>query len=494
MINKNSHSLKANYFYNFIGQILVLIIPLITTPYLARILLETGNGQIAFSETVISYFVIGASLGFSLYGQRQIARFQNDSYERSKVFYEIVLVRFLFVISSCFLLLLTNSFSLYGYSYRKLIYIYVLQVVAVAFDFNFFVQGLEDFKTIALRTVLVKIVSLIFIFLFVKESTDAWIYSLIYCLSIVFSNLLIVPKISKNVIKVKFNQLEFKKHLFPAFIIFLPTLSATIYSSLDKIMIRYLCENPDYHNGCYSQALKINQTMLVLVLVINSIMIARNSKLFQENNITQIKSNVQLAYKYVIHLGVPLICGMAITANNLCSWFLGDGYKEVPILLSIMGTRFITSGIASVYGDQLFISIGKEKITTIAHITTGVVNLLLNFIFIPWLGAIGGAITTAICEFVDFIILFFMTVKFKYIDAKQFLASFIKPIIASLVMTCCIFYIERAVHYSIWSFLLIALVGFTIYIIVLFLLKDDFALLTYKKFIYPILARFKKKM
>ena len=433
-IENNKTSLKSNYIYNFISQILTLVIPLITTPYLARIFHESGNGQIAFAETIVSYFLIFANFGFAVYGQREIAKKQNDIVERSKVFFEITYLRIAFAASSFLILLLTNMFNAYGQQYQKLIYIYGIQVLAVAFDFNFLLQGMEDFKTIALRTIILRLILLACVFLFVKNENDMRIYALIFCSSILLSNFLVCPKVIKYIIPIKIKELQFKKHLMPALIIFLPTLSATIYSSLDKIMIRYLSPNPDYDNGCYSQALKINQVVLILITVIETIMIARNTRLYSDGKIEEFKNNIRLSEDYVFHIGIPLLCGMCITSYNVSSWFLGDGYKEVPILLCVMSTRFLTSGLATVYGNQLLLPLSKEKYITYAHLGTGISNFILNFIFIPWLGAIGGAITTAISEGVDFLILLLIAHKFKFIEYKSLFKNMIKPLLASSIM------------------------------------------------------------
>lgn len=485
-------SLKVNYIYNFISQIITLIIPLITIPYLSRVFHEDGNGRIAFAETIVSYFIMLANLGFSTYGQREIAKNFQNKVSRSKVFWEIVLLRLLFTFGSFTILILTNLIDLYGSSYQTLIYIYGIQVIAVIFDFSFFFQGLEDFKTIAIRTTILRILCLILIFIFVKDENDLGIYVLIYSLSILLSNLIMIPRLVKFLCKIPFKDLNFKKHLLPAFIIFLPTLTVTIYGSLDKLMIRYLAENPDYNNGCYTQALKINQTVLVLIIVIESVMVARNSTEYGKKNFDAIRQNVKFGTDYVLFIGLPLIAGMCITATNISSWFLGDGYDEVPLLLCIMSSRFITSGLASVYGNQLFISIGKEKLTTIAHVATALINLCLNFVFIPRFGAVGGAITTAIAESIDFIFLFGFAIKYKWVRVSDVLKSSLKPFIATLIMTLAIYFISINLSYSIFTFLLITFSGGIIYLLVLVILKDKFLFICFKKVLIPVYRKFKK--
>lgn len=485
-MKNNGRSLKKNYVFNFISQVLTLIIPLITTPYLSRIFHEVGNGQIAFANNIITYFTMIANLGYSVYGQREVAKYQDDEYMRSKIFWEIVIIRVVLSIVSFTILLITTFSGIYGHSYTKLIMLFSIQVIAIAFDVNFYYQGEEDFKSIAIRTIILRSLCLILIFTFVKHENDTWIYALIYSSSVLFANLIMWPKLLKMIKKVSIKDLEFRRHFIPALIIFLPTLATTIYGSLDKLMIGYLAKNPDYQNGCYNQALKLNQTILVLITVIDSIMVARNSHDYAVGEYDKMKKHIRFSCDYVLHLGIPLIVGMCVLSKNLSSWFLGDGFAEVPMLLNIMSIRFIASGLACVFGNQLFIAIGKEKYTTIAHITTAFSNLILNFVFIPWLGAIGGSITTAIAEVIDCMVLAIIAIKGQYISGKELLQGLPKPVIAAAIMFLTIKPIETAFHYSIISFCFITFIGIIVYVGTLLLLKDIFSNYCFNKVVMPI--------
>ena len=145
------HGLKTNFIFNFISQILTLIIPLITTPYLSRVLHEAGNGQYSFSASIITYFILFANLGFDIYGQRQVAAFQNDKENKSKVFWELFILK---CITTAFSLMILYSvaFSVgFGEKYTKLILLMSIQVVAIPLDIQFLFRGDEDFKSIADR-------------------------------------------------------------------------------------------------------------------------------------------------------------------------------------------------------------------------------------------------------------------------------------------------------------------------------------------------------
>lgn len=466
--------LKSNFIYNFIGQILVLIVPLITAPYLARVLHEVGNGQYSYASSIITYFNLFANLGFDIYGQRQIARYQDDKYNKSRVFWELFLLKCITTALSL-VVLASLVFSVgFGESYNYLIMIMSLQIIAIPFDIQFLFRGDEDFKAIAIRTILMRVAALVCIFLFVKDEGDLWIYALLMSASTLGANLIMWPTIVRRISFVKPSQLKLFHHLKPAFLIFLPTLAVTIYSVFDKTMIGLLAANPDYENGCYEQAYKLNSVALLLVTVISSVMISRNAHDYQVGDKKSLENHLYFACNYVWMMGLPLIVGFAVMSENLSSWFLGEGYVEVPLLMKVMSVRFIASGFGVVFGDQLFIAIGKEKYPTIATLCAAVVNVLLNYFLIPIWGATGAAIATAVCEVVVTSVLVFFAWRHKVLSLKKVLFSSWKYIVAAGVMFVPIFFMQMYMGYSVWTFAVIVAVGVIVYFLALLLLRDSF--------------------
>lgn len=466
-------SLKSNFIYNFISQILTLIVPLITTPYLSRVLHEEGNGRFGFSSSIITYFVLFANLGFDMYGQRQIASCKNDE-ERSKVFWEVFILKTIFT-SVALAVLYSIIFTVgFGENYNLLILILSLQVITIPFDIQYYFRGEENFKSIAIRTIIMRVVGLICIFVFVKTENDTWIYTLCYAVSMVFSNLIMWPSIIGKIKKVPPKQLELTRHLKPTLIIFLPTLAVTIYSVFDKTMIGLLAENPDYENGCYEQAYKINSVALLLVTIISSVMVSRNARDFSQGNMDEFKRHIARAIRYVWMMGLPLIVGFAVLSGNLSSWFLGDGYEEAPLLMQIMSVRFVISGLGTVFGDQLFIAARKEIYPTIATFVAAALNVGLNWVLIPRYGATGAAISTAVCEVTVTTILAILALAKKFVSLKTIFGSIWRYAIAAAVMFAPIFFMQKYLGNGIWQFILITFVGVLAYFTMLIILRDKF--------------------
>lgn len=478
MTNKiKKNSLTVNYIFNFINQILSLIVPLVTSPYLARIFHEEGNGQISFANTIISYFVTFAALGFSYFGQREIAKVQNKPEQQKLIFWNVFFGKLISTVISTSVLFFLVFFNVFGEKYQLLLWLFAIQVIAVPFDITFYFQGNENFCNIAIKTIIYRLLSIVCIFCFVRTSEDLWIYALCYSLATFVANIIMWPSALKVVGFPSFKKLSLKNIWKPVFVIFLPALAVTVYASLDKVMIGYLAPNPDYDNGCYSQALKINQTILILITVIDSIMVARNSSLYGKGDLDSLKKNLYTAFNYVLFLGIPLIVGMCLLSSNLCSWYLGTGYDEVPILLCIMSARFLVSGFTVVIGNELFIVVGKEKITTIATLVTGLINLGLNFVLIPSLGAVGAAITTTISEIICAIILMAFCFGKKFLAVSKVLRMAVKPIVGVFPMAIVVYFLNKFLPYTLWSFLVITMIGMILYFSTLLALRDKFLIM-----------------
>ncbi len=473
---KARRSLKLNFIYNFISQILTLIIPLITTPYVWNVLGRDGNGQYSYSLSIITYFIFFANLGFDLYGQKQIAACREDKEKKSAIFWELFILKLITTAIAMGVLLGVLFGVGFGGKYDKLILILSIQIVAVPFDIQYFFRGDEDFLSIALRTILMKVAGMICIFVFVKNDTQVWLYSLCLSLSIIASNLIMWPSAVFRLGRVPLKQLSLLRHLKPAILVFLPTLAVVVFSVFDKTMIGLLAQNPDAENGYYEKAYQINSVALLLVTIISLVMMSRNAYDYSEGHYDKVQEHLYSASRYVWMMGLPLIVGFAVLSHNLCAWFFRTEYEGIPILLIIMSVRFIASGFTEILSNQLFIAIGKNHYPLIATGCAAVINVTLNYFLIPRYGAVGAAIATAVCEVANTAVHFVIAVRKKYISFFKVMASSWRYIISAGIMFVPIFFMQRAMGETLWTFLLITITGGVVYALSLFLLRDAFFL------------------
>lgn len=474
----NKNSVKRNYIYNLVYQIFLLIVPLLVTPYIARVLGSDGSGRYAFSYSVVTYFTLFANIGFSYYSQRYISRLNDDKKINSISFWEIFLARLIPTVLTCIVYIILIGFNFFG-SYQVLMEILIINVISCGFDISFFYQGKEDFKKIVIRNVVIKSLSIISIFIFVKENSDLWIYTLIQSLTVFFSNISLWTYLPKDLCKVRFSELKPIKHLWPALLLFIPAIATTIYTSLDKTMIT-LITGDESQTGNYDYADKFVKIALTVISSLGTVMISRNSKLLSQDNFKIFKDNLNKTCVYVFLAGFPMMFGLIAISDNLIPWYLGEGYNSASDILKILSPLVLIIGFSSIFGLQCLIPLGKDKKFTIAIVAGALINCLFNFLFIYLFGVYGAAIATIIAETCVTIIMFIFCRK--YVSVSFIFKKSWKYFAASLIMFGICFLESFYFRSSVLFTLLIAFTGITIYLFLLILLRDEITLMYTRKF------------
>ena len=487
-----SPNIKKNAIYSLISKLLITIIPVVTTPYLARVLGEVGNGQISYVSSIITYFTLAASLGFATYGQREIAKCRDDREQRSITFWEIFTTKVITTTVSLGVLAVLIFTIGFGERYNTLMLIMSLQVIAVIFDIEYLYTGNENFKSIAIRNIIVKVIGVALIFIFVRTADDVWIYALYLSLSTVFSYLIMWTGIKKYVGFVSIKKLKPWRHLKGTFIIFLPMVITSLFTTFDKTMIGMLSPNPDYDNGCYEQAYKINNIAQTFITIFSGVIMPRNVYAYNTGDIETMNNNVYKTCRYVWITSLFLVAGFMVLSENFCEWFLGAGYDEVPLLLYIMSIRLLVSGFSIIFGDR-FIAMGKEKYWMISVLIGAITNIGINAILIPIWGAIGAAIATAACEVVILIIMSILTFRNNGLSFKNVFAPSWRYIIAAGEMFCVMFIMQQFMPYIVWSFFVIGLTGAALFAGMLLLLRDDFFIGLLRSVFGKVFAKFGRK-
>ena len=464
-------SVAKNYIYNLIYQILVLIIPLITTPYLSRVLGAEGIGIYSYTISIVTYFTLFGSLGIAMYAQREIAYVQDDKEKRSKIFYELFILRAITLSISMimfyFIFVRTGDYSTY---YKILL----LEIFAVIFDISAFFQGMEEFKKIINRNLIVKCISIICIFLFVKQSTDLNIYLAIYVLSNFLGNISLWIYLPKYIHKIKIKTLNLLQHLKPTITLFIPQIATQIYTVLDKTMIGTLIINKA-EVGYYEQAQKIITIILTLVTSLGTVMLPRIANKFATGKKEEINKNILKSFNFVYFLSLPMVFGMIAISKDLIPWFLGESFEKSIYIIYIISPIILLIGLSNVIGIQYLLPIKRQKQYSISVILGAITNLIFNFIFIPKFLSIGAAIATLIAEIVVTGVQF-GCVRKEY-KIKEVLMMGIKYFIASILMFVVILILNELILLGISVVLRMAIdvvIGIVIYFIMLIILKDKF--------------------
>ena len=458
-----------NYIFNTSYQLLALIVPLITTPYISRVLRPSGIGVYSYTYSIVCYFTLCAILGTATYGNKKIGILQDNPIERTKKFWDIFLLRF--ITSSIALGLYIIYVCLFS-SNKEIAFIQSFYILGVMFDISWFFQGMEDFKRIAIRNYIIKVVNVIIIFTFIHNYNDLWKYVFSLAFLTWIGNLSIWPYLRKYIVRVKgYKPCPFKD--FNVILqLFIPTAALQIYAIVDKTMIGEMTTQ-SVQNGYYEQAEKIVKMCLMLVTALPTVLLPKVSKAYAENKLEDAKNYLYKAYNFVWFLGTPLMFGTIGVAPVLVPVFFGQGYEPVVQVLPVMSLLFIAMGLNQTSGTQFFIASGRQNEYTKRIIIGGLVNIVINAIFIPSLGATGAAIGSVIGEIV------IMTTEFAYINkerhfsVKRVFATSKKYMIAGICMFIFLKIVQKNMDKSVFCLLISIVFGGICYFLVLLIEKEE---------------------
>ena len=467
----NSKSVTKNYIYNLIYQILLIIIPIITTPYVSRVLGADGVGKFSFYNSIASYFVIFASLGFGYYAQREIAKYQDNKKKQSEIFWEIIIVRFVSVSTALIVYFAAIVLGVFKEEYTLLMIILSINILAVAFDISFLFAGNEDFSKTVLTNTVVRILNVIAIFVFVKDRNDLWKYVLITVLTVLTANASLSVYAKNFLCKIEIKSLRPIRHIKPAVILFLPTIAVSVYAYLDKTMIGVITGS-DFENGFYEQAEKIVKMVMTVVTSLGTVMIPRNANAFERKDMEAIRRNIYRSVRFVLFLGIPMMIGLIAVSDNMVPWFLGDGYYKSANIMKILSVLILAIGLSNVFGLQYLIPAGEDKKFTISVTCGAITNFLLNLVLIRLFKSYGAAIATIVAEIAVAVIMFCFIRK--NISLREILKSSIKYLISGIIMFVPCFMLGRILAPSIINTFIIVFTGVVVYLICLILLKDGF--------------------
>lgn len=460
-------SIKKNYIFNTFYQILTMITPLITTPYVSRVLGADGVGTISYVESIVSYFALFAAMGISTYGQREISYVQDSLEKRSIVFWNTKI----FTCITTGIIIILYVFFAYTSPQAVLYYIMIFNLLSIMFDVTWFFQGLEEFGKIVLRNLIFKVISIVYIFIFVKSADDILLYAFGNTFFTFISNLTLWGYLPKYVCKIEKKNIQPFKDFKVILALFVPTIAIQVYTVLDKTMIGIITNNA-YENGYYEQALKISRMALMLVASLGTVMIPRIGYHYQNNNVEEVKRLMYRGYRFVWLLGIPLCFGLIMVSSNFVPWFFGEGYDKVIVLLQILSCLILAIGINNVTGIQYLIPTKRENIFSLTVIVGACFNFGLNIILIPRIQSMGAAIATVAAETLIAIVQIFIVRK--ELRPSRIIGESINYFIAGVVMVVLLYFEGKYLVPSFINTMIMIISGAICYFLCLFIMRDEF--------------------
>lgn len=467
-MNNKPKSIGVNYIYNLAYQILVLVVPFILTPYVSRVLSPEGIGEFSYATTIVGYFVLAGNLGVATYGQLEIAKTRKDIRICSITFWEILLTRFITMSMSLFIYIV---YVIFGHSVYKVMYrVLVVQILASALDISWLLQGLEEFKKIILRNVIIKFAGVALVLLFVKNEGDLYKYALIMNGVTLLGNISLWSYIPGFLTKVQVTKPRMLTHLKQSVAYFIPSIATTLYLTLDKTMIEWFSETTA-ENGYYEQAQKIEQMAVTAVTSLSVVTMPRMALLFNEKKNDEIRIIFRKTIRFVLFMSIPMCIGLISVADIFITLYLGNGYETSAVLLKIFSFLLIIVGLNNAFGKQILMPFGKQKKYNIGVIIGAAVNFCLNLILIPRLLSIGAAIASVIAE--GTILIAFMLFSREFYNGFEVIELSKNYVVASVIMAILIKFITAWLNEGLLALIVQVLAGGAIYLLLLFFMRDE---------------------
>jgi len=427
-------SIAVNSFYNMIYRGLNVIFPLVTVTYVSRVILASGVGRVSYAQNIAQYFITLSALGIPNYGVREISR-ATDLEERSKTFSELFFINgisTLFFSISYYLLI----FSCSGFRNDHLLYMVVgSSIILNILNVDWFYQGMEEFRYIALRNFFVKLVSLVLVFVLIKDKGDYVNYALITCLAVGGNNVWNIIHLRRMHIRLEYSNLKIIQHLKPILLLFASAISVELYTLLDTTMIGIMCTNESV--GYYTNSMKLVRILIVFITSISGVLLPKITIYARDNNVEKCSDVVSKVFSIMLLIFLPCEIGLFLLSDDVAVLLFGKSFVAAGVTLRIASLLICTLGFSNLFGTQVLIAFKKEKLLLVTTGLGAISNVVLNMFLIPHFYQNGAAVASVVSE----TIVTLLSVKFacRYIKLRideRYLISLLVSSIALMVVVC----------------------------------------------------------
>ena len=452
-----------NYAYNLSYQLLIIILPIITTPYVTRVFSSNNLGTYGYFNSIVTYFLLLATLGIGNYGTKEISGNRKAIHQNFWGIYGIQLGASLFsailyVIVCLILPAMQNTVA----------YILGLSLLSKGLDISWLFQGLEDFRKITVRNITVKLVGVISIFLFIRSINDLYLYVFLLTIFELLGQLSMWLPAREFIGKPHFDWLYAKQHLKPVILLFLPQVAISLYVTLDSTMLGSLASIRDV--GIYDQSLKLVKILLTLVTSLGSVMLPRVSNLLSSGDHKAVNKMHEMSFLIYNLVIFPIMAGMLIINDDFVTFFLGQDFQEVRYAIAIMIFRMFFIGWTNIMGIQILIPHNKNKEFMISTTIPAIVSVGLNLLLLPKFGYIGAAIVSVLTEALVWAIQLYYTRR--YLKDVPIIRTMLKIVLASAIMYGILLGSKTVIHFSpTLNVLAFAILGGVIYLFAILSLK-----------------------
>lgn len=389
-------SLTVNFIMNILLTISSFIFPLVTFPYVSRILLPSGTGKVSFATSVVTYFSIFAQLGIPTYGIRACARVRDNREELTSTVHELFLINLIMSCFSYIVFFLVVCMTPRLCQERLLFVIISTTIFFNLIGMEWLYKALEQYTYITIRSVLFKLLAFIAMFLFVHEQNDYIYYGAITIFAASASGILNFLNVHKLINRKSSHPYNLHKHMKPVFVFFAMSCATTVYTNLDTVMLGFM--KSDAEVGLYNAAVKVKMVLLGIVTSLGTVLLPRVSYYLENNMVEEFRKIASKAIHFVFLFAGALCIYFVIFAEESILFLSGPAYTGAVLPMQIIMPTLILVGLTNIMGIQMLVPMGKEICVLYSEITGAVLDLILNMILIPFYGATGAAVGTLAAE------------------------------------------------------------------------------------------------
>ncbi|MDM7532895.1 flippase [Lacticaseibacillus paracasei] len=454
-----------NFLWNMGYQVFVLLLPIITIPYVSRVLGPTGIGINAYTNSIVQYFILFGTLGLTVYGNREVAYQRDNSKKLSNIFWELTFFK---LITTGIAVAFYLGFVLVSGEYEIFYLIQGLFLLASAIDVSWFFQGLEEFKITVVRNTFVKVISLIMIFTMIRSKNDLWLYILILGASQLIGNITLLPYLSRYVHQPIWGEMNFLRHVKPTLAMFVPQIASQVYLQLNKTMLGAFIGVEA--SGFYDNSDKIIKILLAIVTATGTVLLPHMAHSFARGDRKAVFTSLSKSMHFILLLAFPMASGLAAVSPVFTRVFFGRKFEAVSVLLAIESLVIILVGISNAIGIQYLLPTNQVRPFTVSVGVGAAVNIVLNVPLILIWGTVGAMIATVVSELS--VSLFQLSFVRKQMQVGSLFTESWKYLIAAILMGIYIrFYLNIISFGDLLKLISSILLGLVIYSLILILLR-----------------------
>lgn len=403
-----AQSIKKNFLYNILLNVSSVVFPLITAPYVSRVLDPDGVGLFNFSNTYSGYFALVALLGIPTYGIREVSKSRDNKENLTKVISQLMSIAVITTVCVSLIYFLTIVF-VGQLTENYIIFLLAGFVIYLSpFKINWYYQGIEEFGFITFRTLVIKIISILCLFLFVHQKEDLIVYVILNVFSAVIADVWNFFKMWKSGIRPYFTLKGLRSHINPLLVLFASSIAISVYTVLDTLMLGFI---KDYEAvGFYTNAMHMSKVILSAVTSLSIVAVPRVSYYVKTKDYDKVNDLMNKSFSFVSFLAFPIAIGMACISPTFVPLFFGAKFIGSVIPLSILSMLIIAIGLNNFTGVQILIGMGFDKLFLYSVLVGTVSNFVMNCFFIPMWGATGASIASVVAE----TLILFVTTYYVY--------------------------------------------------------------------------------